>query len=74
MPKSHPLRNHKGIDGKTERRQPPRHLSVVEILNQLNQLRPQLPGKHPEFGGRKRKREEDELNWRKKSIFWELPY
>ena len=43
-------------------------------MDQLNQVRPQLPGKHPDFGGKKRKREADELNWRKKSIFWELPY
>ena len=43
-------------------------------MDQLNQVIPQLPGKHPDFGGKKRKREADELNWRKKIIFWELPY
>ena len=26
------------------------------------------------FGGKKRKRQPTELNWTKKSIFWELPY
>ena len=41
-------------------------------MDQLNQVRPQSK-KHPDFGGKKRKREGDELNWRKKSIFWELP-
>ena len=33
-----------------------------------------IPGKHPNYGGVKRKRGGDELNWRKKSIFYELPY
>ena len=45
LPRLHPLRNNKHIDGKTERRQPPRRLSVIEIIDQLNQVRPQLPGK-----------------------------
>ena len=31
-------------------------------------------GKHPNYGGVKWKRGDDELNWRKKSIFYELPY
>ncbi|KAL2542697.1 Uncharacterized protein Adt_03675 [Abeliophyllum distichum] len=31
-------------------------------------------GKHPSYGGVKRKRDKDEQNWRKKSIFYELPY
>ena len=33
-----------------------------------------IPGKHPNYGGVKQKRGDDELNWRKKSIFYELPY
>ena len=33
-----------------------------------------LPGKHDKYGGKKRKRHASELNWTKKSIFWELPY
>ena len=37
-------------------------------------MRPNIPGKHPEYGGVKRKRGDNELNWRKKSIFYELPY
>ena len=32
------------------------------------------PGKHPDFGGKKRKRDASERNWTKKSIFFELPY
>ena len=31
-------------------------------------------GKHPNYGGVKRKRGDDELNRTKKSIFYELPY
>ena len=33
-----------------------------------------IPSKHPNYGGVKRKRGDDELNWRKKSSFYELPY
>ena len=33
-----------------------------------------FPGKHPNYGGVKRKRGDEELKWRKKSIFYELPY
>ena len=74
LPRSYSLGNHKQIDGEIERCQPPRRLLVIEIMDQLNQVIPQLPGKHPNFGGKKRKREADKLNQRKKSIFWELPY
>ena len=33
-----------------------------------------IPGKHPNYEGVKRKRGDGELNQRKKSIFYELPY
>ena len=69
LPRSHPLRNNKQIDIQIERHQPPRCLSVTKIMDQLNQVRPQLPGQHNDFGGKKRKMEADELSWRKKSIF-----
>ena len=53
LPRSHLLRNNKQIDGKTERHQPPRCLSVTEIMDQLNQVRPQLSEKYPNFDGKK---------------------
>ena len=40
LPRLRPLRNNKEIDGKIERRQLARRLSVTEILDQLNQVRP----------------------------------
>ena len=74
MPRSHSFTNNKQINSKTERCQPARRLLVIEIMDQLNQIRPQLQGKHLDFVGKKRKKEEDELNWRKNNIFWKLPY
>ena len=62
------------FDGRTERKCPPRRFSSVDIMDQLRRVRATIPGKHPNYGGVKRKRGNDELNWRKKSIFYELPY
>ena len=45
----------------------------ISVLHSCGQ-KTQLPRKHPDFGSKKRKREANELNWRKKSIFLELLY
>ena len=68
------MRRDKEFDGEVERRRPPRRFTCEDILEQVNALAVQVPGKHVQFGGVKRKRGVDEGNWRKKSIFYELEY
>ena len=52
--------------------QKPRELSGSDLLQQLEAVKDNSFGKHP--NKRKRKRTPEELNWTKKSIFFELPY
>ncbi|KAL5581538.1 hypothetical protein UlMin_013980 [Ulmus minor] len=74
LPSTHRWRSNLDFDGRTERKRPPRRFSLVDIMDQLRRVKTSIPGKHPNYGGVKRKRGDDELNWRKKSIFYELPY
>ncbi|KAL5569485.1 hypothetical protein UlMin_026060 [Ulmus minor] len=74
LPSTHRWRSNLDFDGRTERKRPPRRFSSVDIMDQLRRVKTTIPGKHPNYGGVKRKRGDDELNWRKKSIFYELPY
>ena len=74
LPSTHRMRRDKEFDGEVERRRPPRRFTCEDILEQVNALAAQVPGKHVQFGGVKRKRGVDEGNWRKKSIFYELEY
>ncbi|XP_052625778.1 uncharacterized protein LOC111885117 [Lactuca sativa] len=63
------------FNGKKESRKPPRRFSNAAILKQLDCLPDRIPGKHPSYGGGvKRKRTESELNWTKRSIFFEISY
>ena len=62
------------FDGSTERKRPPHRFSTTDIIEQLRRVKTGIPGKHPNYGGVKWKRGDDELNWRKKRIFYELPY
>ena len=55
------------FDGKTNNKRPPDELTVNEIMQQLNKLPLLRHGKN--YPGHKRKRDENELNWTKKSIF-----
>ncbi|KAL5563419.1 hypothetical protein UlMin_033166 [Ulmus minor] len=71
---NHHWRSNLQFDGRTERKRPPRRFSTTDILEQLRRVKTGIPGKHPNYGGVKLKRGDDELNWRKKSIFYELPY
>ncbi|KAL5560927.1 hypothetical protein UlMin_030674 [Ulmus minor] len=71
---NHHWRSNLQFDGRTERKRPLRRFSTTDILEQLRRVKTGIPGKHPNYGGVKRKRGDDELNWRKKSIFYELPY
>ncbi|XP_062086893.1 uncharacterized protein LOC133793596 [Humulus lupulus] len=74
LPSNHRMRRDTQFDGQIERRRPPRRFTCEEILEQVNKLVPQVPGKHEMFGGVKRRRIAEDQNWRKKSIFYELDY
>lgn len=74
LPVSHSWRKSKLHDGTRELRGPPRQFSGDDVLNQLNFVKKVKPGKNPNNKDRKRKRTPEELNWTKKSIFFELPY
>ncbi|KAJ0949660.1 hypothetical protein HanRHA438_Chr01g0041051 [Helianthus annuus] len=72
--RQHKLRQDLSFDGKKETRRPPRPLTNARILEQLDRLPDRVPGKHSRHGGVKRKRASFELNWTKRSIFFELEY
>ena len=60
------------FDGKTENRPKHRELSGSDLLQQLEVVKDNSFKKH--LNKRKRKCTPEELNWTKKSIFFELPY
>ena len=72
LPKKHVWRKRKDIDGKQEHRCQPKELSGDDILRQLESINDVKFGKGPH--NKKRKRTANELNWTKKSIFFQLPY
>nr|GEX57581.1 hypothetical protein [Tanacetum cinerariifolium] len=63
------------FNGKTDNRDPPKEFGREEILAQLDRLPTCVKGKHPSYGGVKIKRDVHvELNWTKRSNFYELEY
>ncbi|KAL4583030.1 hypothetical protein LXL04_007594 [Taraxacum kok-saghyz] len=74
LPTKHHWRSSRLFNGKSERRGPPKRFSPTTILRQLSYVQIRKPGKHPRVGGVKRPRDLKELNWSKKSIFYELKY
>jgi hypothetical protein len=74
LSKAHRWRKSLDFDGKQEKRGQPRHFTGNDILQQLADVPTLINGKAPGNEDRKRKRGIDELNWSKKSIFFELPY
>lgn len=60
------------FDGKAENRPKPKDLSGDDVLSQLELVEVRKFGKNP--NNKKRKRTQIELNWSKRSIFFELPY
>ncbi|XP_071687964.1 uncharacterized protein [Rutidosis leptorrhynchoides] len=75
LKRNHKLRTSTSFDGHVEKRLPPRTRNKDEILAQLTTVKDRIKGKHPEFGGKKRKRDPTVVgNWSKKSIFYELDY
>ncbi|CAA7036364.1 unnamed protein product [Microthlaspi erraticum] len=74
LPENHMFRKDKQhFDGFTETRLPPITLSGTVILEQLEGLVVTL-GKKVDLVGRKRGRADEVLQWRKRSIFFKLPY
>ncbi|XP_073101409.1 LOW QUALITY PROTEIN: uncharacterized protein [Elaeis guineensis] len=71
LPKNHSWRRNKIFYGKCEYRDAPKVLTGDDVLDQLRKLKKVTFGK-----GQKRKRDDfnDVYNWRKKSIFFQLPY
>ena len=74
LPTNHHWQSNLQFDGRTEQKRPPHRFSTIDILEQLFRVKTGIPSKHPNYGGVKHKRGDDELNWRKKSIFYELTY
>ncbi|XP_026383291.1 uncharacterized protein LOC113278748 [Papaver somniferum] len=75
LPRGHSWRRSKQFNGKSDLRPPPKELNGYDIVNQLEEFKHVELGKNPNRKSKKRKRSvSDELNWVKKSIFFELPY
>ncbi|GJT35978.1 zinc finger, PHD-type containing protein [Tanacetum coccineum] len=75
LKKPHKWRSSREFNGQTDNRDPPKEFGRDEILAQLDRLPTRLTGKHPSYGGVKIKRNVlVELNWTKRSIFYELEY
>ncbi|GKF63446.1 hypothetical protein Tco_0186894, partial [Tanacetum coccineum] len=73
--KPHKWRSSREFNGDTDHRDPPKEYPMDVILAQHARLLTRVPGKHPKHGGVKIKRNvEVELNWTKRSIFYELEY
>ncbi|XP_059650232.1 uncharacterized protein LOC132295992 [Cornus florida] len=73
LPRDHSWRKNKqAFDGNQDHRQKPKELSGDDLLEQLNKVNVVTFGKGP--NSLKRKCKDYELNWTKKSIFFELPY
>jgi len=71
LPQDHVWRKNKNLfDGNEEHKLEPEEMSRDQLLQQLMQVEGVQLGK----GGKKRNREDEELNWTKKSIFFKLPY
>ncbi|XP_062078722.1 uncharacterized protein LOC133834305 isoform X2 [Humulus lupulus] len=74
LPIRHVIRRDKKTYGVVEKRLPPQPLTMQEMFTQMSFIPDSLPGKHVSYGGQKRKRTKEQVGWRKKSIFFELPY
>ncbi|XP_062094257.1 uncharacterized protein LOC133800316 [Humulus lupulus] len=71
---NHSWRKSRDYDGSIELRPPPRTFTGAEILKQLEQVPTRTTGKAPSNCSSKCKCGENELNWCKKSVLFELPY
>nr|GEW00111.1 hypothetical protein [Tanacetum cinerariifolium] len=75
LKKPHKWRSSREFNGQPDNRDPPKEFCQDKILGQLDRLPMRLTGKHLSFRGVKIKRNVHvELNWTKRSIFYELKY
>ncbi|GKA02623.1 hypothetical protein Tco_0675404 [Tanacetum coccineum] len=75
LKKPHKWRRSLEFNGEIEDGDPPRKFDQDQIQAQLARLPTRVKGKHPSYGGVKIKRNVHvELNWTKRSIFYELEY
>ncbi|GJS00904.1 putative mitochondrial protein [Tanacetum coccineum] len=75
LKKPHKWRRSLEFNGEIEDGDPPRKFDRDQIQAQLARLPTRVKGKHPSYGGVKIKRNVlVELNWTKRSIFYELEY
>ncbi|GJU24165.1 hypothetical protein Tco_1162786 [Tanacetum coccineum] len=75
LKKPHIWRRSHDFNGEIEDGDPPRKFDQVDIMAQLVRLPTRVKGKHPMYGGVKIKRNVlVDLNWTKRSIFYELEY
>ncbi|GJT65784.1 hypothetical protein Tco_1017264 [Tanacetum coccineum] len=75
LKKPHKWRRSLEFNGQTDNTDPPKEFGRDVILAQLDRLPTRVKGKHPSHGGVKIKRNVHvELNWTKRSIFYELEY
>ncbi|GJS93978.1 uncharacterized protein Tco_0800946 [Tanacetum coccineum] len=72
----HPLRKKfKEFYGSPEPKPKPRKFTEMDIQLQINKVFKRLPGKHPDIAKKNPKPNRNiELNWSKRSIFWDLEY
>ncbi|GJS19988.1 hypothetical protein Tco_0448620 [Tanacetum coccineum] len=75
LKKPHKWRRSLEFNGQTDNTDPPKEFGRDVILAQLDRLPTRVKGKHLSYGGVKIKRNVHvELNWTKRSIFYELEY
>ncbi|XP_026445460.1 uncharacterized protein LOC113346086 [Papaver somniferum] len=74
LPPGHSWRDSKCHDGTREHKGPPKELTGDGLLAQMEHIVFCNPGKNPNKQSKKRKCSNEERNWTKKSIFYELPY
>lgn len=73
LPRKHRWRKRvKDFDGKEDMRSKPKRLSGDDILTQIEAVKDVKFGKR--LNNKKMKLAKNSLNWRKKSIFFELSY
>ena len=64
----HSMRKREHYQIRNEKGKPSKKLSASNILEKLLYAPWKIPGKHPEFGGKKRKFSPNQLNWSKKAF------
>jgi hypothetical protein len=72
LPRNHSWRRSKLFDGTVEKHDKREKFTTDELIEQLEWVEDVRPGKHPE--SKKRKRDETDQCWKRRSCLWNLPY